>query len=76
MRTADGTSPPPTCAGPVETTLAQLVTGAGGRWRIEECFQAAKSEAGLASYQVRGYTAWYRHITLAMVAHAEDYRIE
>ncbi|SFU07986.1 hypothetical protein SAMN05660657_05463, partial [Geodermatophilus amargosae] len=31
---------------------------------------AAKNEAGLASYQVRDYTAWYRHITLAMLAHA------
>ncbi len=58
------------CAGPAETTLAQLVAVAGGRWRIEECFQAAKNEAGLASYQVRDYTAWYRHITLAMLAHA------
>jgi SRSO17 transposase len=58
------------CAGPVGTTLEQLVAVAGGRWRIEECFQAAKNEAGLASYQVRDYTAWYRHITLAMLAHA------
>jgi SRSO17 transposase len=58
------------CAGPAQTTLAQLVTVAGSRWRIEECFQAAKNEAGLASYQVRDYTAWYRHITLAMLAHA------
>jgi SRSO17 transposase len=58
------------CAGPTETTLEQLIAVAGGRWRIEECFQAAKNEAGLASYQVRDYTAWYRHITLAMLAHA------
>jgi SRSO17 transposase len=58
------------CAGPVGTTLEQLTAVAGGRWRIEECFQAAKNEAGLASYQVRDYTAWYRHITLAMLAHA------
>src|SRR3954454_20566730 len=58
------------CAGPAETTLEQLIAVAGGRWRIEECFQAAKNEAGLASYQVRDYTAWYRHITLAMLAHA------
>jgi SRSO17 transposase len=57
-------------AGPRETTLEQLIAVAGGRWRIEECFQAAKNEAGLASYQVRDYTAWYRHITLAMLAHA------
>src|SRR3954469_23995012 len=58
------------CAVPAETTLEQLIAVAGGRWRIEECFQAAKNEAGLASYQVRDYTAWYRHITLAMLAHA------
>jgi SRSO17 transposase len=58
------------CAGPTETPLEQLITVAGSRWRVEECFQAAKNEAGLASYQVRDYTAWYRHITLAMLAHA------
>src|SRR3954465_3831980 len=58
------------CAGPAATTLEQLIGVAGGRWRIEECFAAAKNEAGLASYQVRDYTAWYRHITLAMLAHA------
>jgi SRSO17 transposase len=58
------------CAGPTDTGLEHLVAVAGGRWRIEECFQAAKNEAGLASYQVRDYTAWYRHITLAMLAHA------
>ena len=58
------------CAGPAEVSLEQLVAVAGARWRIEECFAAAKNEAGLASYQVRDYTAWYRHITLAMLAHA------
>ena len=58
------------CAGPAEAGLEQLVAVAGGRWRIQECFQAAKNEAGLASYQVRDHTAWYRHITLAMLAHA------
>lgn len=58
------------CAGPAATTIAELITVASGRWRIEECCQAAKNEAGLASYQVRDYTAWYRHITLAMLAHA------
>jgi SRSO17 transposase len=35
---------------------------------VEECFQAAKNEAGLDLYQVRLYKAWYRHITLAMLA--------
>jgi hypothetical protein len=29
----------------------------------------AKTEVGLDHYQVRRYDAWYRHITLAMLAH-------
>ena len=29
-----------------------------------------KNEAGLDHYQVRRCDAWYRHITLAMLAHA------
>ena len=43
---------------------------AGARWAIEECFQAAKNECGLDQYEVRRYVGWYRHITLAMLAHA------
>jgi SRSO17 transposase len=46
--------------------LTQLRT----RWAIEECFQAARNEAGLDHYQARHYGAWYRHITLSMAAHA------
>ncbi len=36
----------------------------------QECFQTSKTETGLDQYQVRRYDAWYRHITLAMLAHA------
>jgi SRSO17 transposase len=43
---------------------------AGRRWRVEEAFEQAKGEVGLDHYQVRQYGAWYRHITLAMAAHA------
>ncbi|MDQ1042110.1 hypothetical protein QFZ76_000346 [Streptomyces sp. V4I2] len=32
--------------------------------------QAAKNECGLDQYEVRRYVGWYRHITLAMLAHA------
>ncbi|MFC3824287.1 IS701 family transposase [Planomonospora venezuelensis] len=56
--------------GPRETSFADLVRIAGMRWAIEECFQQAKTETGLDHYQVRRYDAWYRHITLAMLAHA------
>ena len=44
--------------------------GSPSRWAIEECFQTAKNETGLDHYQVRGYSAWYRHITLSMAAAA------
>ncbi|MFJ8159214.1 IS701 family transposase, partial [Streptomyces sp. NPDC094468] len=55
---------------PADTVVAELVRVAGARWAIEECFQAAKNECGLDQYEVRRYVGWYRHITLAMLAHA------
>lgn len=58
------------CFGPSATSVDELVRVAGSRWAIEECFQTAKNETGLDHYQVRGYSAWYRHITLSMAAAA------
>ena len=37
---------------------------------IEDAFKEAKQEVGLDEYQVRLWVGWYRHITLAMLAHA------
>jgi SRSO17 transposase len=48
--------------------FGELVRTAGTRWPVEECFSDAKNEAGLDNYQVRLYHAWYRHITLSMLA--------
>ncbi|RSN14083.1 hypothetical protein DMB42_05865 [Nonomuraea sp. WAC 01424] len=39
----------------------------GTRWAVEESSQAAEGQGGLDQYQVRGWTLWYRHITLAML---------
>lgn len=58
------------CFGPAGTTLEELVRVAGNRWAIEECFEEAKGEVGLDQYEVRRWDGWYRHITLAMLAHA------
>ena len=58
------------CYSPEPVTLAELAAVAGARWGIEDCFAEAKNEAGLDHYQVRRYRAWYRHVTLAMLAHA------
>jgi SRSO17 transposase len=55
---------------PAETTLAELVRVAGSRWRIEEGYEQTKGEVGLDQYEVRGFRAWYRHVTLALLAHA------
>jgi SRSO17 transposase len=48
-----------------ETTLDEVVRVAGTRWTIESGFEAAKSEVGLEHYEVRSWTGWFRHITLA-----------
>jgi SRSO17 transposase len=58
------------CWSPRPVTLPELVAVAGARWGVEDCFAEAKGEAGLDHYQVRKYRAWYRHATLAMLAHA------
>jgi SRSO17 transposase len=58
------------CWSPRDVTLPELAAVAGARWGIEDCFAEAKNEAGLDHYQVRRYRAWYRHATLAMLAHA------
>jgi SRSO17 transposase len=53
---------------PQQTALTEVVRVAGTRWTIESCFEAAKGEVGLDHYEVRSWTGWYRHITLAMWA--------
>lgn len=53
---------------PAHTPLQTLVTVAGQRWKVEECFALAKDEVGLDQYEVRHWTGWYRHITLTMWA--------
>jgi SRSO17 transposase len=58
-----------TCA-PSTSSLTDLVRIAGSRWPIEVGFEQAKGEVGLDQYQVRQWTAWYRHVTLALLAHA------
>jgi SRSO17 transposase len=50
-------------------SLTELARVAATRWTIEMCFAEAKSEVGLDQYEVRLYQSWYRHITLAMIAH-------
>ena len=58
------------CFGPAGTTFEELARMAGTRWAIEECFEEAEEQVELDQYEVRRWDGWYRHITLAMLAHA------
>jgi SRSO17 transposase len=57
-------------SGPQATPLDALARVVGMRWAIEESFETAKGEVGLDQYEVRSWQGWYRHITLALLAHA------
>jgi len=56
------------CYNPRHEPVGELVRVAGRRWPIEECFETGKGQVGLDNYQVRLYDAWYRHMSLAMLA--------
>jgi SRSO17 transposase len=51
-----------------ETALAEFARVAKAEHRIEECLQRAKSDAGLAQYQVRNWIGWHHHQTLSLLA--------
>ncbi|MDQ3655214.1 MAG: IS701 family transposase [Chloroflexota bacterium] len=58
------------CFAPVGTSLEDLARIAGTRWAIETCIEEAKGDVGLDQYEVRKWDGWYRHSTLALLAHA------
>jgi SRSO17 transposase len=56
------------CRGPADTPWQELIRVAGSRWAVEECFERAKGDCGLADYEVRSWAGWHRHVTLSMFA--------
>jgi SRSO17 transposase len=52
----------------LSTPLSEFARVFKAQHRIEECLQRAKSEAGLADYQVRTWEGWHHHQTLALLA--------
>lgn len=53
---------------PKRTTLKRLGWMQRQRFWIERTFEDAKSECGMADYQVRKWRAWHHHIALVMMA--------
>ncbi|TWT59617.1 hypothetical protein Pan54_03250 [Rubinisphaera italica] len=52
----------------METPLEEFARAAKVEHRIEECFQRAKGQVGLADYEVRNWTGWKHHQTLCLLA--------
>jgi SRSO17 transposase len=53
---------------PTDTPVTAIVRAIGARWTIEEVFEVAKQRVGLDEYEVRSWTGWHRHTTLALLA--------
>ena len=51
-----------------QTELPEFARVAKAEHRIEECIQRAKSEAGLADYEVRNWKGWHHHQILSLIA--------
>jgi SRSO17 transposase len=47
-------------------TMAQVT---GVRWRVEEFFEDAKGQLGMAQYEARSWTSWHHHMSLVALAH-------
>lgn len=52
----------------VEKPLSEFCRAAKAEHRIEECLQRAKSQTGLADYEVRNWLGWQHHQTLSLLA--------
>jgi len=51
-----------------DTPLDEFARVSKAEHRIEECLQRAKSQAGLADYEVRTWRGWHHHQTLSLLA--------
>src|SRR5215216_2864712 len=55
---------------PAGTPIQELVAVEGRRWAIEDAFETAKTELGLAHNESRSWHGWHRHVSLGMLAFA------
>ena len=53
---------------PERTSLKRLGWMQRQRYWVERAFEDAKSECGMADYQVRKWSAWHHHMALVMMA--------
>lgn len=65
---ADGTFKYSLSNAAADTPWERLAYMQAQRFWIERCFQDAKSELGMAQYEVRGWRGWHHHMTLVCLA--------
>ena len=51
-----------------DTSIDCLAQMSGSRYWIERTFEDGKGIAGLADYQLRGWTSWHHHMTMTFLA--------
>lgn len=51
-----------------DVSLEELVRAVRARYWIEDCFERAKGQVGLADYETRSWDGWHHHVTLSMLA--------
>lgn len=51
-----------------DTPLGEFARVALAAHRVEECIKRAKSESGLADYEVRNWAGWHHHQVLSLMA--------
>lgn len=67
-READGSFKYSLSNAPADTARERLGYMQAQRYFIERAFEDAKSELGMAQYEVRGWRGWHHHMTLCCMA--------
>jgi hypothetical protein len=53
---------------PSDTSVERFAQMSCSRYWIERAFEDGKGIAGLADYQIRGWTGWHHHMTISLLA--------
>lgn len=52
----------------LDTPLRPMAQVTGVRWRVEQFFEDAKGQLGMAQYEARSWTSWHHHVSLVALA--------
>src|SRR5450756_1814517 len=55
-----------------DTSIERLGQMSCSRYWIERALEDAKGEAGMADYQVRGWTGWHHHMVMTCLLYTSD----